>query len=170
MSNVNLEKVPSFYHNYIKQMSEDNLTEAFVNNIHNIIPFLKAIPDEKWSYRYAPGKWSIKEMIQHLIDAERIFCYRALTFARLDDKLLPGFDENHYVAVSKADNRDPDDLIEELDLVHRSSARLFDSFDEEQLQAEGTANNNRIYVEAIGCIIIGHSRHHLKILKERYLS
>lgn len=170
MPKVNLEKVPPFYHNYINQVPEDDLAEAFEHNARNIISLIKTISDDKWMYRYAPGKWSIKEMIQHMIDAERIFCYRALTFARFDDKLLPGFDENHYAAVSKADNRNSTDLIEELELVQRASAKLFGSFTEDQLKAEGTANNNRIYVEAIGYIIVGHNRHHINILKERYLS
>jgi uncharacterized damage-inducible protein DinB len=150
-------------------VTEENLQSAFNNHAKSMIPFLKQIPSDKWDYRYAEGKWTIKEMIQHLIDAERIFCYRALTFARKDDKLLPGFDENQYNAVSKADRRNPQDLIEELELVQKASAKLFESFDDEQLQAEGTANNNRIYVEAIGYIIIGHTRHHKKILEERYL-
>ena len=168
MAQVNLEKVPGFYHNYIRMVTEEDLLSAFQQHPKDLISFLKGIPNEKWSYRYAEGKWSIKEMIQHLIDAERIFCYRALTFARKDDKMLPGFDENHYTAVSKADQRNPKDLMEELELLQRASAKLFESFDEEKLQAEGVANNNRIYVEAIGYIIIGHCRHHLKVLQERY--
>ncbi len=169
MSQVNFQKVPAFYHNYIKLVNEENLRSAFCNHANNIIPFLKQIPTEKWDYRYAEGKWSIKELIQHLIDAERIFCYRALTFARKDNKSLPGFDENYYTAVSKADKRNSLDLIEELELLQKASAKLFESFDHDQLQSEGIANNNSIYVEAIGYIIIGHTRHHKKILEERYL-
>lgn len=168
MPQVNLEKVPSFYHNYVKLVTEDNLQEAFNNHQNELVSFLKKLPFEKWDHRYAEDKWSIKELVQHLIDSERIFCYRALTFARKDEKSLPGFDENHYAKTSKADQRKPKELLEELELLQRSSAQLFESFDEEQLNAEGTANNNKIYVEAIGYTIVGHCRHHLNVLKERY--
>ncbi|MCU7552171.1 DinB family protein [Chitinophagaceae bacterium LB-8] len=169
MAQINLQKVPASYHTYVQLVTEDNLQTAFKNYSQEIISLLKGIPAEKWDYRYAEGKWSIKELIQHVIDAERIFCYRALTFARKDEKVLPGFDENHYAEVSKADRRTPQDLIEELEAVQNSSARLFASFDEEQLQAEGSANNKNIYVEGIGFVIIGHCRHHKKVLLERYL-
>jgi hypothetical protein len=169
MAQLNLQKVPGFYHKYVQLVTEEDLQTAFRNYSVEMISFLTGIPAHKWNFRYAEGKWSIKELIQHLIDAERIFCYRALTFARNDDKILPGFDENHYTAVSKADRRTPEDLIYELEAVQRTSSKLFESFDQEQLLAEGIANNNLVYVEAIGYIIIGHCRHHKKILEERYL-
>ena len=130
---------------------------------------LKNIPDEKWDYRYAEGKWTIKELVQHIIDAERIFCYRALNFARKDRSELPGFDENEFAAVSKADKRSKQDLLDELATVQKSSMQLFASFDDEQLNESGKANGNSIYVNGIGFIIVGHTMHHLNILKERYL-
>lgn len=170
MAQINLQKVPEFYHNYINLVTEQDLSSAFKNYSQEIITYLKDIPAGKWDYRYAEGKWSIKELVQHIIDAERIFCYRALTFARKDNKVLPGFDEDHYTAVSKANRRTPQALIEELEAVQRASAKLFESFDEEQLLAEGNANNRQFYVEAIGYITIGHCRHHKKVLEERYFS
>jgi hypothetical protein len=130
---------------------------------------LQKIAPEKWDYRYAEGKWSIKEMIQHLIDAERVFCYRALNFARHDVHPLPGFDENKFAEVAKADRRTKEDLLEELSTVQKASALLFRSFDEEQLDSSGMANGTPNYVKAIGFTIVGHTRHHMKILRERYL-
>jgi uncharacterized damage-inducible protein DinB len=169
MPKSDLSRVPSFYHNYISYVVQDDLKNAFAQNQQNLIDLLTSIPAERWDYSYAEGKWTIKELVQHLIDAERIFCYRALCFARRDTVELPGFDENTYAMNSKANQRSKEDLVQELKAVQQSSAAMFNNFDEEQLQASGIANNNSIYVSAIGFIIIGHALHHKKILEERYL-
>ncbi|HEX6334275.1 MAG TPA: DinB family protein, partial [Flavisolibacter sp.] len=134
-----------------------------------IYSFLEELPPGKWDHRYAAGKWSVKELVQHLIDAERIFSYRALTFARMDMNELPGFDENAYAAIAPAQSRTAADLLLEYGVVQKSSALLFRSFGEQELQASGIANNNRISVLALGFVIIGHALHHQKILRERYL-
>ena len=159
MATIDLSKVPSFYHNYIAQVKENDLENAF----------LKEIPEDQWMFRYAPGKWSVKELVQHIIDAERIFAYRALRFSRKDPTELPGFDENLYAPASKADHRTKEELIAELETVQKSSAQLFASFDEEQLHETGIANGSSVYVEAIGYIIVGHALHHKKVLSEKYL-
>ena len=169
MPQVDLSRVPVFYHNYILQVMEEDLSDAMQKHQLNLVSVLKNIPDEKWDYRYAEGKWSIKELVQHIIDSERIFCYRALNFARKDSNELPGFDENEFAAVSKADKRSKQDLLEELITVQRSSLQLFASFDEEQLDQSGKANGNSIYVKGIGFIIVGHAIHHSNVLMERYL-
>jgi uncharacterized damage-inducible protein DinB len=169
MPQVDLSRVPVFYHKYINLVNEQNLNEAMRNHQFSLVSELKNIPDEKWDYRYAEGKWTIKEVVQHIIDGERIFCYRALNFARKDRNELPGFDENEFAAVSKADKRSKHDLLEELTTVQKSSMQLFASFDEEQLDQSGKANGNSIYVNGIGFIIVGHTLHHLNILRERYL-
>lgn len=169
MPRPDLSRVPQFYHNYINQVNEDNLMQAFKNNSTAMLSFLKSIPVEKQHYRYADGKWSIKEVVQHIIDAERIFTYRALRFARKDKTSLPGFDENLFTENSKADNRNWDDLIDEFAAVRRATEILFASFDEEQLNAEGFSNNNSNYVLGIGFISVGHSNHHRNIIEERYL-
>ena len=135
-----------------------------------MISVLENIDVEKWDDRYEEGKWSIKEVVQHVIDAERIFCYRALCFARKETRELPGFDENLYANASKAEKRNKEDLIDELAIVQKSSVALFESFDEEQLSFSGIANGKSVYVEGIGYIIIGHTLHHKKILLERYLN
>jgi DinB superfamily len=164
-----LSLVPEFYHNYINQVPENDLMEAFQKESPLFIQFMENIPKEKQDHRYAAGKWSIKELLQHLIDAERVFSYRALRFARKDTTPLPGFDENLYTANAKIENRNWKDLLEEFKSVRRSSEYLFGSFDEEQLSAQGISSNHSIYVLAFGYIIVGHSIHHQKIIKERYL-
>jgi hypothetical protein len=108
-------------------------------------------------------------MLQHIIDAERIFLYRSLCFARGEKASLPGFDENTYAAASKADNRKSEELISEFETVRKSSEQLFASFDDEQLNSTGVANNKPISVNAIGFIISGHVQHHVNVITERYL-
>jgi hypothetical protein len=169
MPSVDLSRVPSFYHKYINRLTDIGLPAAFEMYPPEMITFLRNIPEPKWDYRYAEGKWSIKEMIQHVIDAERIFCYRALCFARRDQTALPGFDENLYAEQSGAERRTRESLIEELDAVQQASARLFNSFDDTQLDESGVANGNPVYVEGIGYILIGHALHHKSVLSERYL-
>ena len=164
-----LSRVPAFYHNYINQVPENDLPEAFNTQTPAFIQFMESIPPDKQDYRYADRKWTVKEVLQHIIDAERIFGYRALRFARKDATFLPGFDENTYADNAKADKRDWSSLVEEFKATRMSSECLFKSFDEDQLDATGTANNNSIYVLGIGFILVGHSLHHMKVLKERYL-
>lgn len=164
-----LSRVGSFYHNYINQVPENELSEAFEKQSASLFRFLETIPPEKYDYHYAEGKWTLKELLQHIIDAERVFSYRALRFARKDATPLPGFDENHFAANAKADKRSWDKLVEELKVVRRSSELLFHSFDKYQLEADGISSNTPNYVLALGYIIIGHAMHHQKIIKERYL-
>lgn len=164
-----LSRVPEFYHNYINHVTEDDLMQAFKVQTSALTQFLETIPPGKHDYRYADGKWTIKEVVQHMIDAERIFTYRALCFVRGDKTFLPGFDENVYADNSKAHKRDWNGLVEECKAVRKSSQYFFGSLDEQQLDATGTANNNSIYVLGIGYIVIGHAMHHIKVIKERYL-
>jgi uncharacterized damage-inducible protein DinB len=169
MAALDLTRVPVYYHKYIAKVEETDLAKAFMSHGKELVSVLKEIPADKWNYRYAPGKWSIKELVQHLIDAERIFAYRALRFARKDTTPLPGFEENDYAANSEADRRTPESLLNELQLVQESSAAMFNSFSEAQLEQAGTANDQSVYVRAIGFIMIGHTIHHLSVMKERYL-
>jgi len=164
-----LSRVPAFYHNYISYVPGDDLVEAFHSQTPAFIQFIESIPPDKYDYRYADGKWTVKEVLQHIIDAERIFSYRALRFARKDPTFLPGFDENAFADNAEAGKRDWNNLVEEFKSVRMSTEYLFASFDDDQLNAAGTSNNNSIYVLGIGFIVIGHSMHHVKVLKERYL-
>ena len=164
-----LSRVPAFYHNYINQVPQDDLLEAFNAQTPAFIQFIENIPADKYDYRYADGKWTIRELLQHVIDAERIFSYRALRFARKDPTFLPGFDENAYADNANADKRDWKNLVDEFKAVRMSSEYLFASFDDDQLDATGTSNNNSIYVLGIGFIVVGHSVYHMNVIKERYL-
>lgn len=170
MPRPDLTRVPDSYHNYINQAEGDDLMEALKNQTRSFEEFLNEIPKSKRNYRYAEDKWTIKELLQHVIDGERVFAYRALCFARKDATPLPGFEENSYAANSKADQRKWKDLVKEFEAVRRSTEILFDSFDDEQLETAGTANNKSNYVLAIGFIIAGHANHHIKVTKERYLA
>jgi uncharacterized damage-inducible protein DinB len=162
-------RVPEFYHTYINLVKEDDLMEAFDRNTPEFIHFFENISPEKRNYRYADGKWSIKEVLQHIIDGERVFAYRALCFARKDPTPLPGFDENIFAENAKADGRDWQQLLEEFKAVRHSVELLFASFDEEQLEASGVANHHHNYVLGIGFTIVGHGMHHMKVIEERYL-
>lgn len=169
MHPIHLSNVPSFYHAYINLVKEADLTAAFLVHQKEFNSLLNTLQESQWDYRYAPGKWSVKDLVQHVIDAERIFCYRALRFARMDKTPLAGFDENTFAVAAMAEQRSIHELTAELNTVQKSSAQMFASFNRHQLEATGVANGSSIYVEAIGYIIIGHTIHHKNILKERYL-
>ena len=164
-----LNRVPVYYHNYINQAIGEDLNQIFSEQAASFRTFLDSLTASQWDHRYASGKWSIKELLQHIVDAERIFAYRALCIARKDTTPLPGFDENQYQDNAKTENRDWKDLVEEFSLVRASNIILFRSFDEDQLEATGTASDASNYVRAFGFIMAGHVAHHLKIIQERYL-
>ena len=159
-----------FYANYISQVSDEyTLQEELEISLHRFIKFVQDIPMDKFDYRYAEGKWTIKDIILHLIDAERIFTYRALRFARNDKTDLPGFEENDYVDEANANSRSIMDLLTELSAVRHATLLLFKSFNDYKLLRIGTANNNQMSVRALGFVIIGHQNHHQRIFEERYL-
>ncbi|ANE49412.1 DinB family protein [Flavisolibacter tropicus] len=169
MHSVDLTRVPTFYHKYIQKINETDLSEALHSLQAELNSFLEELPDDKWSHKYAADKWTIKEVVQHITDAERIFCYRALCFSRGEKGSLPGFEENDYVNASDANSRSKESILNELKTVQAATLSLFASMNEEQLNADGVANNNPIYVKGIGFIVAGHAKHHLEIIKERYL-
>lgn len=143
---------------------------AGLRDINNItIPLLKSLTTEDLAYRYAPGKWSIKQMWQHVIDVERVLSYRALRFARMDDTILNAFDENKYAEASKADARSFPDMLHEFSMVRMSTIELFKSFTAAMFLHQGTAGRSKMTVRALGYLILGHEIHHIKIIRERYL-
>lgn len=170
MPRPDLSRVPDFYHDYVNLVEGDDLMKNLARQTETFIKFLKKIPKKKRNYRYAEDKWTIKEVLQHIIDTERIFAYRALTFARKDTTPLPSFDENTYVANSKSDDRKWRDLFDDFLAARWSTENLFASFDEEQLEASGIASGKSNYVMGIGFIITGHANHHMNVIKERYLN
>ena len=168
MPKPDLQKVPLHLHEEIDLVECEEIKEAFAKYANALVD-LENIPEEQWNYRYAEGKWNIKEVVQHVIDAERIFSNRALVIVRKDNTTrLVSFEEKDYAENSKAGKRSGNDLIEELRIVQLSSKKLFDSFDEEQLFTTGTVGNYEININTLGYVIIGHLLHHLKIIKERY--
>ncbi|HNU60198.1 MAG TPA: DinB family protein [Aquaticitalea sp.] len=158
-----------YYRTYLENIEAIGLVQGLRDNFKKCESLLLGLPADKHEYQYAVGKWTIKEMVQHLIDSERIFAYRALRIARNDQTPLPGFDQNEYVPPSKANSRNFDGLIEEYRAVRLSTVNLFDSFDAEMLVRVGTASNYPVSVRALGYIIMGHENHHCNIISERYL-
>ena len=154
---------------YIKQAGDGKLIEELEISLHEFIRFVQNIPLDKFDYRYAEGKWTIKDIILHLIDAERIFAYRALRIARNDKTVLPGFEENDYVVAANANNREYESLLAEYETVRNASISLFETFTSEDLLRLGTASNNSVSVRAIGYIMLGHELHHKNVILERYL-
>ncbi len=158
-----------YYHTYISKVTSSDLIEALIENQAGFVSFTKSLPAEKGNYKYAEGKWTVKEVIIHLTDAERIFAYRALRFARNDKTDLAGFDENTYVPESFAHNRSLTDVIQEWESVRAASLTLFKSFSAETALRVGFANGKEISVRALGYIIIGHTVHHQGVIADRYL-
>ena len=162
-------KYAGYFQRYAQQVPEENLQNAFNKQTPIISSFLSSIPKDKYMFAYAEGKWTIKEVLQHIIDTERIQAYRALSFARKEKASLPGFEEKDYAANSNANSRTWQSLGNEFLIVRQSTHLLFNSLTEEMLASEGTANNNLLSVETIGFIILGHFYHHKKIVEEIYL-
>lgn len=154
---------------YIQALENVELFEELEISLHSFIKFVQNIPLDKFDYSYAEGKWTIKEIIQHIIDTERILAYRALRISRNDKTPLPGFEENDYAANTDAKSRSIQDLLTEFSAVRHSNLLMFKSFSDEQLTRIGTASENTISVRAIGFILIGHQKHHQKVFEERYL-
>jgi hypothetical protein len=160
---------PPFFANYIQLVKEDHLIEAFNHQALILSNFFDDLPAEMAGFSYAPGKWTLKEMMQHIIDTERIFAYRALSIARKEQQSLPSFDENEYVTNSYAHKREWTALLAEFKLVRKTTEMLFQSFEEEVFQQSGLSSNKPVTVNALGFIIVGHVYHHIDIIKERYL-
>ena len=158
-----------YFAHYIGLVNEHEVIEAITANHQEFLKLLAGLNDEQALYCYAENKWSIKEMIAHIIDSERVFTYRALRFARNDATDLAGYDENAFALHSGADERPLADLLHEFDVTRLSSLALFKSFTSEMLSCRGTANNISIDVKSLGFLIAGHCKHHMNVLQERYL-
>ena len=168
MSKPSPTTYPPYFQKYIDLVPDEELLVGFANQAVIIKNLLGSITEEKSVFAYAPGKWTLKDLLQHLIDTERIFCYRALCFARKEAFHLPGFDENEYAANASANNRTWQSLKEEFIAVRNATELLFKSFSEEELLRSGIANNILTSVVSMGFITLGHVYHHKKIIEERY--
>lgn len=161
--------IPEYYHYYTNLVQENNLLNALEKQMLTTILFLKAIPEEIGNFRYAENKWSVKEVISHIMDTERIMCYRALRFSRKDKTELAGYDENLYAPNSNAQNRNVPDMLEEYEAIRRATIHLFRSMNEEMVNESAIANKYSVTVKGIGWMIAGHELHHIKVIKEKYL-
>lgn len=160
---------PPYYHAYISKAPGDELLSSLESSTNDILAFFKALPADKWEYRYAPDKWTIKEVLQHLIDGERVFAYRALAIARGDKTSLPGFDENEYAKNGHANDLTPEALLQEYESVRKATVNLFRNMTEAASKNIGTANKAPISPRALGFCIAGHEQHHRDVIAERYL-
>lgn len=157
-----------FYKNYIDKVEGENVHELVGKYANQLNAFVEAIDEQKANYQYAPEKWTVKKVLLHIIDAERIFTYRALRFARFDATALNGFDEDEYALHSFAEQRTLASIKQEFLAVRKATDLLLLSFTDEQLKQKGLANNYTITVNALAFIIYGHALHHINVLKERY--
>jgi hypothetical protein len=162
------EYIP-YYGKYISLVPEGDLVETLRAQIGDTLALVRAIPEQRASHRYAPGKWSIKEVVGHMADVERVMTYRALRIARGDATPLPGFDENAWVPAANFDARPLASLAHELEQVRGATVAFFETLGPEAAARRGSANNSPISARALAYIIAGHERHHVGILKERYL-
>ena len=159
----------TYFQRYIQKAPKDSVVDSLVDSAEQMRGYLSKLTEEQWNYRYADGKWSIKEMVVHIIDTERIMVYRALRFARGDKQELPGFDQDIYVEGSEADKRKSEDILNEYLANRMSTLSLFRTLSNESLDRSGSfSSQSPMCVRDIGKLVSGHEIHHLDILKERY--
>src|SRR5688572_25201449 len=169
MTKPDFSTLPEFRKRYVQHVKDYDLLEAMKISSKETLSLVRPLPEEKGEYRYAAGKWSIKEVLCHMIDTERILAYRALRFARNDKTNLPGFEENDYAPEANAKNRNVRQIADEMERLRITTIDLFVNFTPEMLNRKGLANNLELSVLNLGYIIPGHESHHRSILTERYL-
>ncbi len=170
LSQLQAGDCPPFYQTYLDTLKPGVELLEYLENQHTNFPaFLNSIPEDKLGYRYAADKWTVAEVLVHIMDAERVFQYRALRFGRKDETPLPGFDQDPWVVHSRANSWDTAQILEEYRAVRAATLSLFSQFNEEDLRWKGTASGYPVSLGAVGFIICGHQRHHRNILRSRYL-
>ena len=168
-NNLNPIEYNIYYKSYIDNATNLDIVEGLKQNLNSVVLFYSTIPQEKHDFAYAEGKWTVKDILLHIIDTERIFTYRALRIARQDKTPLAGFEQDDYVASGHASTRTLINLLEEYKVVRQASIALFSNFDSNTLAQIGEASGFPTTVRAIGYILTGHENHHNQIIKERYL-
>lgn len=158
----------SFFSNYICLTKGNDYNELLANHDKTICDFWTKVPHEKWGFSYSDGKWTVKQLFQHVIDTERILAFRALSIARGEVKSLNNFNENEYAKIGTAINRNPESMILEYNYLRKSSNYLFNSFNNTENKSKGRIGNKTISVNALGFIIIGHCLHHVNICQKLY--
>ena len=169
ISQLRKEEFHPYYGTYIAKAEFPDIVEGLKAGKTEFIDFVSVLPDEKLAFAYAEGKWTVAEVLLHLIDSERIFAYRALRFARKDNTPLAGFDQDVYVPNSNAKHMTKNGIIEDYEAVRNSSITMYKNFTEEMLQFIGTASDSPMSARALGYILAGHQRHHLEVINEKYL-
>jgi uncharacterized damage-inducible protein DinB len=165
------EIVSPFYQRYIHLVPDDGNLLIHLEDIYSETEeLISPLSEDKMNYRYAPGKWSLKDMIVHLSDSERIFVYRALCFSRGDETALPGFEESEYAKNARAGEREKEDILRELCLVREASIAFVESLSDEALNRKGIANGFPVSVRLLVNLLYGHHKHHLNLMRERYLN
>lgn len=159
---------PSYFESYLELVQGNSIAEIFSHHQESILAFVQSIPAEKASYAYAPGKWTVKQVLQHIIDAERVYVYRAMRFSRKDETPLEAFDENSYAAFDASETRSLYSLQSELEFLQHATDIFLANLTEEQLACAGIANGKQVSVNALAYFIYGHKLHHLNILKIHY--
>jgi len=159
-----------YYQGYVNQVSETDIIPVLRSQMDDLDVLLERVAPEKETYAYAEGKWSIRQIVGHLIDGERVFGYRAFCIARGEQQNLPGFEQDDYLQTAPYNQIELDDLLSELRLIRLGNIAMFRTLDEAAWNRRGTANQNQITVRAIAFIMAGHLRHHMKVLREHYLA
>jgi len=158
-----------YYKTYVSQIDSSDIYKFLSDNDKSIKEFYESIPSEKWDYKYEEEKWNIKEVLQHIIDTERIFAYRMLRIARNDSAPMAGFDQNVYARNIDCSKITPAQLMKEFNLVRQSTIVFLENLDSSNWQNIGVASGNNVSCRALGFLIAGHEKHHRRIIKERYL-
>lgn len=161
---------PASLDSYISLVKGDNIFEELYQSYMDTMELVTSLDPETLYFRYAAGKWTILDILQHIMDAERIFCYRALCFARQEKAPLPGFDENEYVISGCATQRNVNDMVREFSLLRAATIELYKSFTPEMLDSKGNANGKEVTPRALLFAILGHEIHHRNIIQERYMN
>jgi len=156
------------FERYVSRVTESDVLDAFARQADDVAAVLRAVPEGRETFRYAPGKWSVRQVAGHVLDCERIFGYRILALARGEKQSLPGFEEDEYAAASGHDDVPLSALREDFDLVRRGHVRMLRAFDDAAWGREGISNNSRMTVRAVPYIMVGHVRHHLGVLADKY--
>lgn len=170
MNRPDKKEYAEYYERYVSLVTETDIVSALKNQISELQNLLTTIPEEKSTYAYTEGKWSIKEVVGHLTDGERIFAYRALRISRNDKTPLEGFEQDGYIENSNLGNTEFAELTEELLLLRQSNVLFFKNLTDETWLRTGTASDATVSVRALAYIMVGHIRHHINILHERYLT
>ncbi len=170
MNRPEISEYAAFYETYVSLVTETEIISALENQIAEVANAFAELTEDQGDFAYAAGKWSIRQMLGHLNDGERVFAYRALRFSRGDETALAGFEENFYVNHSNFSRSTLTDLTDEFVFLRRANLLMFKNMTEEMWTRTGTASDNCVSVRALAYISVGHVRHHLRILRERYLT